>query len=507
MFRNAIRAACLVLCWLSLGAAAQTVAVTRSSGGALVEFRLSNGKTARWDIGAQEVVIRFDGPVEGFDLAALVREAAPWIESATAGFDSVLLRAAPGIAIAMRAGPNGPIAEFAAPSTAGSGDRAAERRLEQIRARLEAESGKEAEADARLAALARDAPDDVDVMIQRAGVAERLGHGSRALALYDQALAKRPDDPELRQARRRLARERAQQARIEPDFQRVHGADKQWLLRGSSLVYPEDGRVAGTSVELRHLSDGNTRRLDGGSGPADLWREKAELFYGVDVGAGGLVVGRLLASTGTPGVGGEFVRRGGGLEAKLGAAFREAYWDIKEAIPAGATVDKVHGRAQWQAAEKIALSGGLSGNRYGVKDDVDVAHTSKWDGAVRRSFRIGEDEASVGYVVDAESVLRRDQRIDRTGTAFRTLPLRSRETHSVDLTLRHEFAFETWATLQGGWSIDRLTDARGPLANLRFAHEPNEAVEIGFKFGYAHTTGRGSDGLLRTVGAFVAVRF
>jgi tetratricopeptide (TPR) repeat protein len=506
MIRVAIRAACLVVSLLAFGADAQTVAVTRSATGAVVEFRLANGKTASWDIGASEAIIRFGAPVEGFDLAALMREASPWIESASAGFDSVLLRVAPGVAIALRPGPNGPIAEFsAAPFMAG--DRAAERRLEQIRARLEAETGKAEEAEARLAALARAAPEDVDVMIQRAGVAERLGHWSRALSLYDQAASRRPDDPELRQARQRLARERQAQARIEPDFQRVHGGDRQWMLRGSSFLYPQAGRIAGAAAEARHLSDGNTRRLDGGSGPADLWREKAELYYGVDVGSGGTVVGRLLASTGTPGAGGEYALRGGGLDIKFGAAIHEAYWDIKEAIPARGTVDKVYGRAQWQALESVTLSGGLSGNRYGVRDDVDVARTVKWDGALRRSFRLGDDEASVGYGIDAETVGHRDQRIDRTGAAFRPLPLRSRETHSLDLTLRHEFSFETWVAVQGGWSYDRLTDAKGPLANLRFSHEPTETVEVGFKLGYAHTTGRGSDGLLRTVGAFLVKRF
>lgn len=504
MRRKAIRFVAAAWILASSGVAAQTVKIERTENGGVLEILWPGTAVPIWERQGVELVLRFGRVVEAIDLGDIQRRLAMWIEGATAGYDTVLLRGHQGVIFDVAAVPNG----IRIGMTGGaSTDPAARRRLEQLRARLEAESGKEAEAEARLSALAAAAPRDADVMVQRAGIAEKLGRWSRALGLYDQALKERPNDADIMEARRRLARERQAQIRFDPEYQRVHGADRQWMLRGSAFYYPEDGRVAGTSVEARHISDGNLRRLDGTSAPADIWREKAELFYGVDVGAGGTIIGRLLASSSTPGFGAEWQERRSGFEWRLGTAYREAYWDTKEAIPAYGTVDRLYGRMQWLAAEGVTMIGGLAAHRYGVEDDVDVARTARWDVGLRRDFKLATDEASTGYTIDAETIGHRDVRLSPTGTGYRTLPLRSRETHSVDLTLRREFSIDTWVSGQIGWSYDRLTDAKGPLANVKVSHEPADNIETGFKFGFAHTTGRGSDGLARSAGAYVVVRF
>jgi len=492
--------------WILLGAvaSAQTVSIERSETNGTLDILWPGVPAASWERQGTELVLRFGRAVEALDLGDIQRRLSRWIESASAGYDTVLLRMLPGVIVDIRAAPGS--TRIALSGTA-SGDPAAARRLEQLRARLEAESGQTAAAEARLSALARAQPTDPDIMVQRAGLAEKQGRWPKALGLYDQALGQRPDDGDLREARRRLARERQSQVKVEPEYQRVHGADRQWMLKASAFHYPDEGRTAGTAVEIRRLSDGNLRRLDGSSAPASLWREKAELYYGIDVGASALVTGRLLATNRTPGAGIEWSDKRSDVDLKFGAAYREAYWDIKEAIPADATVDKVYARAQAQLGEALSFNGGAALNRYGVEDDVDVARTAKWDVGVRRGLRLWSDEASIGYSIDAESVGHRETRRSAAGVGYRTLPVRSRETHSFDLTLRHEFAFESWLAGQIGWSVDRLTDAKGPLGNLKLSHEPSEHVETGFKIGFAHTTGRGSDGLSRQAGAYLTVRF
>lgn len=456
----------------------------------------------------RELVLRLGQPVDETLAETLAGRLPGWLESVSAGYDSLLLVAAR--PVTFRVEHEQSVTRIALDPeevTNGGGARVEEDvRIATLRARLNARQGKVGEARQQLSALRRNHPDDTDVIVELANLEESVGAWRRAANLYDRALTLDPERRDLATAREALDREHGQRLRLDTDGQFVEGGDTQSITVASGRFLAGERFEFGFQAENRFLDDDEVRRANGAIEAASLHRQRGEIYGAVDFAPGHRGEAAVLAGAGTAGGSLRYAYRTPGTLTAISGTYHRAYWEFVEGIVDDAVRDRIalsHERQfsrQWSAAGEAGL------NRFGIAG-IDTAATS-YDLALGVRYRVPLEslDLSIGYSFDAQYVAALETRLDQNGNRFNPVPLTDTEFHSLDLAVGDTIGADLRYSAFVSVTADRFGGI-GPGFGGELVWEPAKDIELGLRAGHSRVSGRGDDAVFSRIGGHLVIRF
>lgn len=498
--------------------------MTWSVDGPLANIRLvpTPEREIRVETSGREAILRFARPLASVDTGVLVRELPRFVENVTAGFDSLLFvgtqgsivaarREAGSIVIVFRLSETSPVAE--AEGTDAIVTERGERRLERLRAALEAQTGRPDAARRRLADLELKDPADVETLAQYSSLEFQIGRTRRARNLLDRAIAADPGNPDLASASAVLSRETAGFIRAEPDYRRASSGEKRYTV-GSLAEFPVAPSWRATAAFDQALVDSpSVRRPYGLSDRFKGSRQRGAFGLQHEAENGTRSHAQLFANSRSAGFG--FARDYAFDRARIAAGIELArpYWDFTESLVADGTRDRAY--VQYSQPWLLGMSTRvrIAGNRYGMPGLSDGARSLTFDGEIRLPLDGYVRGSALTYVLDGEYPWRIASRADpaSTGSEFRPVPLRYREIHAllagyqIDWRRDFEGTLPIVADLSAGPAYDRYGRRGGPLLGFGVAWLDDGAVSGGFRTSYGRGVGRDANEF-STIGGFVQWR-
>lgn len=456
----------------------------------------------------RELTLRFNRPIGEARVETIAERLTGWVDSVQYGYDSLLLVLAPEVTATVATRRDGVRVAFApAPRTVGKDaeERAAERRLDYFRAVTMMEDGRIGEARGLLSSMLAAEPKDREAVDLLAQVVERQGRWREAVGLYGRALDLSPDNKPALDARRRLLREFGNQARFDFDVVHVKDADVQRIGRLTGNREVGWNSALRTLVERRTLDVDQARRADGRLEAFHGERTRAELSLVHDWDTPDQSRVSLFAAPQTLGAGlGHDLRDGSG-QTRFTIGWREPTFTFVEGIVNAGRRDRVSVLREHRLSERWLATLGGALNRYGLGAEGDLARSASLEGAVRYTVLVQRPIASLAYVLDAEYLNRRVERLDPLGLPFVPLPVARREVHSLQVAVEDSFDNGLRYAVQGGWSYDRFNKG-GPFAAGAVAYEFIDGLEAGLRASHTISTARGTGSAVDAAGGYLLWR-
>jgi tetratricopeptide (TPR) repeat protein len=454
----------------------------------------------------RELLLRLDRPVAPDMVAGLAEGLPAWLESASAGYDSLLFVAARPVDFDALTEAGRTRVTLAATDTAREERDAADVRLDVLRARLKARTGETGEAREALQELRTENPENPDVLVELANLEQSVGAWRRAGNLYDRAVGLDPERRDIAAARRALEREFGPYVRLDADYQQVQDGDTQVIAVLSGRVLPTEEIDAGFSLENRFLDDDEVLRANGVLDSVSAHFQRGEVYAGGSPAPGHRVEGALLFGAGTPGGSLRYSHRTPASLTTVSGTWHRAYWELVEGIVDDAVQDRLAVRHERQLDRRWSAQGEIGLNRFGIAG-IDTAATT-WDAAFAIRYLVPWEAAdlTVGYSFDGQYVVAQARRRDQNGNVFEPLPLNDTEFHSLDLSLGQALGGDWRYNAFLSLTVDRF-GGFGPSLGGELVWDADEDVQLGLRAGHSRVSGRGDDAVLTTVGGHLLVRF
>lgn len=455
----------------------------------------------------RELLLRLDRPVAPDLVDGLSRRLPGWLESASAGYDSLLLVAAR--PVDFRTSTDGAVTRVTLVA-AGTADEAekdlADVRLDMLRARLKARTGEPGAAREKLEQLQTENPENADILVELAGLEQSVGDWRRASSLYDRAVGLDPQRRDIAAARRALEREFGPYVRLDADLQQVKDGDTQFITVLSGRALPTEDIDAGFRVENRYLDDSQVLRASGVIESASASFQRGEVYVGGNPAPGHRLEAALLAGAGTPGGALRYSYRTPDTLTTVSGVWHQAYWELVEGIVDDAVQDRIAVRHQRQLSRRWSAEGEVGLNRFGIAG-IDTAATSA-EAALAIRYLVPWEAAdlTVGYSYDGKYVGARATRIDQNGNPFNPLPLTDTEFHSLDASIGQSLGGDWRYNAFMSLTVDRF-GGFGPSLGGELVWDAGQATQFGLRAGHSRVSGRGDDAVFTTVGGHLLVRF
>jgi hypothetical protein len=435
----------------------------------------------------REVTLRFAQPLDARAVETLPQALPDWIEFATPGYDSLLIRTRKKAAYSVEQTPGGFVLRLAWTADA---EELRGRNVQQLRYLTAA--GETERARAVLADL-RKARYDAKILDRAEADLLIVERDPRAaMAVYDRLAAAEPGDENVLAARAALRRTLGPEVGAALQIQQIEDGDRQTIatLRGRTGITPRTTLTA--ELRLNDLSDGAVLRPDGAIVAVSAIRQRLEAGVEVDEGGGQVWTPLLFASGAGPGVGLRYELRGPHGETILRAAINEPYWGAVEAVAFDGARDSVEAALRWRSRGPWYADLGLRLSRYRLDADANVAQTAALEAGVRYEHKPGGGLTYIfSYALDAEYVLDLETRTTGLGALYNPLPLADREVHMLTAglfaDLSEAFAIEGAA----GYAYDRFGEG-GIFARAGLIYQPDPLWRMSANASYAEVTSRGS---------------
>jgi hypothetical protein len=148
----------------------------------------------------------------------------------------------------------------------------------------------------------------------------------------------------------------------------------------------------------------------------------------------------------------------------VGADYRKPFLEFVEGLLDGGTRDRVEIRREQRFKSAWIARAGAAGNRYGLKQQHNVASSLSFDAGLARIFEIDGQSLAFEYTIDAE--YRRTPGV-RSASAV-ALSLVDRQVHAASASGSVNFSSLAKLDSFAGFAVDRL-GGRGPFYGGRFA--------------------------------------
>ncbi len=498
--------------------------MTWSIDGPLANVRLAASRETdvRIEVQGREAILRFARPIAPVDAGVLLRELPRFVENVNAGFDTLLLVGTQGSVVAVRRDSGSIVVIFRLPESAPAAEiedtdaivtERSERRLERLRAALEAQTGQPDVARSRLAGLEAKDPADVETLAQLSSLEQQIGRSRRAGELLDRAIAADPGNPDLATARAALSRETAGFVRAEPDYRRASSGEKRYMLGTIAELPVTPAWRATAAFDQAFVDSPSVRRPDGLSDRFRGARQRGAIGLQHEAETGTRSHVQLFANSRSAGFG--LTRDYAFDRARVAAGIELArpYWDFTESLVADGTRDRAFVQYSQPWLFGLSARARLAGNRYGMPGLADGARSATFDGELRLPLDGFVRGAAVSYVLDGEYPWRVATRADpgNAGSDFRPVPLRYREVHallasySVDWRRDFEGAWPLLADFSAGPAYDRYGHRGGPLLGFGLAWLDDGAFSGGLRTSYGRGVGRDANEF-STIGGYAQWR-
>lgn len=485
---------------------------TRTEGNKImIVIDLPEAAKVDWTTDGREIVLRFPHEVTAPTLVDLADNTDGWLENATQGYDTILLRASRDVThdikiedrqirIVMTASGQ---QEIIAPET--------DKRLALLEVELKSRSQGPLAARPDAEKLVAGNSKDVQPILLFADIEQRLGNWQSALEQYDRALALSPDQPDVIQAQAQTRRDRGPQYRVDFAKQVISGADTQYIARQQGWFEPTSRTLAGFDYEVREVWSPSVQKLDGNIGPFQGWRQRAELYLGQNFDAEGLFVrGGILAGAGTAGPSLRVEKRQDSERMAFIGEYHRAYWEYVEGMANDGRRDRLEGQYSraLDADERLVGSVFMAVNRYGVKGISEVTNSAAPIVDLTYALMPARPLVNLTYNIDAEYLFGTKSFFNSEGQEYSPLPITSREIHSALATISGYVTDYMRYTVSGGYQFDRLDLlSKGPRFTGELSYEPTPDFEFGANYLYSKATSRGSGDTVNRYGLYLLTRF
>lgn len=395
----------------------------------------------------RELFLRFERAIGAPSVDLLPAEYPDWIDAVSAGYDSLLLRAAREVVFLVAA--RGSEIEVRLvpkeePPPSGNAERRGDFRLDLLRAQLLSSTGRPREAIDLLQSLSAAYPADGQVLMALGEAYLRTGRWRPASEAYRRAVTIDARNDDARTALDAPAI-RDQQSGIEVDAERreVRNAQTEDLVQinGHYLIRQQLRLGFAAAGERLWLGDARHRA------------QRGEVYSQYDFENGALVRGGVLLAKSGPGASlrGELPWTGGRVTAQTD--YRRPYWDFPEGVIAEGIRDRVEVRAEQRLIGGLTVRAAASGNRYGTEASRRSARSAAVESGATLAIGPGPHAFGFEYAYDAEYV----DRVREGG-----LPVVDRRVHAGSAFLDIGAAGGLRAGGFGGYALDRL-GGRGPF--------------------------------------------
>lgn len=427
----------------------------------------------------REITLRLKEPVDPKFAQGMTGQEPAWLESVSAGYDTLLIRTTRPTRFQTASADGGFILKI---MPVGPAEGAAASSL--VEARYLTSVGRTSEAREMLNNLRGSDVDDLDIAKARADADLADGDARSAAAGYAAALKTRPSDEGLREALATARDAFAPQIQAGGEYQRVEGADTQWRAHLSGSLPLNDTLSLRGRLEAVDLDDDAVTAPNGTLAAFNGTRERGEIGLENDLGAGWFGIARVFAAEDVIGGGLALEDRAVHAATRIQANFQEPYWDYTEGIVYAGTRDSIAFSHAHAFDNTWFVNLAVRGNRYGIDGDDDVGRSVEVDAALRWRVIEGPTQVSFGYNYEAEFVSDIEQRDDGLGGFFTPLPVGDRQVHSGDVRVDTEIAPDLTAGGFAGYARD-VEGASGLIAGVEIAYEPEDDLRIAFDAYYS----------------------
>lgn len=471
----------------------QFVKVTASAGSVELAFEGLSLASADQSVDGMEIALHFSQPLKETIAREITTAAAATIADASAGYDTLLIRAQSRSRFELKALHQGFVLHVTPTATPDDSSRLA---LVEIRRRTlldETESARDL-----LAQLRRSQPDDQEFQRAEADIDLADRDNRSAAAKYRALLTDNPSDESLRDSLSHAQAGFAPQIESGADYQSIDKADRQW--RGHIA-----GRLpVGEALELRgridfvDLDDNLVQFQDASTGPFEGSRTRADLSLDYEFTTRWDAMASLYGASNTIGAGAELGYEDAASSVRLQVKWHQPSWDYPESIVGNGTTDVASVTIARSFANSWFFNLGLGLHRYSFDDESSSATSSTLEAGLRWKLPLESNtDLSLGYNFDAEYADRVSLRPDGLGGFYAMLPLRDRVVHSADLRIASQFGAHVSTSAYAGYAKD-LNDQGGLIAGAEIAYEPVSTLRIALEGNYSDVGDRAGDS-----GAFI----
>jgi hypothetical protein len=361
-------------------------------------------------------------------------------------------------------------------------------RLMLAKVSLYAETNKLDQAFALIDKLKTEYPNNPQVLQAEADLNLRIGNRGAGFAALRKAMKLDPGNEDI------LERQRAAVLVQGPfiaggyQFRDTKGADEHLTrLTGQTTMSPTVS--VGLEVENDHLTtDIPILNVDGVLENFSGDRHRATAMFGKLYDDGDEASLSVYAGNNTVGGGLHY-----GMWDRYGVTsaavnLQRPYWDYIETVIGSGTKDNIRlERRQIITGNLQAILGG-GYNHYNLNDNFDVASAAALDLNIAYTYPYSVtdmpgNEVILGayYAVNAEYFTHIERGTTPGGASFKPLPAATYEVHSVNVSASKVLSSQLYVEGFGGYSIDRIGDADGPLFGALIEYAPLERLGIEFR--------------------------
>ena len=466
----------------------------------------------------RELLIRFDGPVDGQALDALAREVPEWVDYVNVGYDDFVIHSPAPASFLLTSQANGLtiVMTRAAEQKPAEGNNQSDAELLHLESALNLTTRK-FESHTQLTELAGAHPNDSRVLADLAVADERLGRWRPSLDHYNRSLEIEPGSIHTLKGKSYLHALQGPHFRLDQWYRDTSNEEIQWITRAHVREFVTDNYTVGATYEHRYIDDSIQRqRFDGSIGVFEGHRNRYEAFVerAHEFAATRL---SLVGQEGTPGAALAHLKELPFGKLLLRGAYREPYWVFVEGLADEGTADRLqaawiyeghsHFGGEFQGASPVTGSVGTTVNRYGLGDDDHVAESLELQIELRYRFLNRWPGLSVGYGFDAEYVNLTATRTDINGNTFHPIPLENTQVHSWDVALSHDLTHHLHFDLTTGFSYDNRIGSSGPFVYSSLIYDTLKHLQLGLNIEFNQESNRGLDSTFTQFGGFLVWRF
>jgi tetratricopeptide (TPR) repeat protein len=485
------------------------VSLAPVDGGFLITVPMQAASQATLRQDGREVLVSFPHPLPEFNAKALQDQMAGLLEGISVGYDTLLLRLAPGVTVS-KASEQGAVRLALQPNPAAAGseglpaqapteaDKEGAQRLRLLGAQLLARTGQVSEARQQFGDLILTMPENPEPMSGLAGVEQAAGRWRQALAYYERAHQLDPEDPSIADAIDAIEHEHAPRLRSDFEFRRTNAGQGSGISTAaiaglSGQQNFGDAWHLGVSINTARVNASQVQQPSGAVESITGLRSRSELSLQHD-GLDGIVVAASAYLAGTiPGVGvrGELPDDYG--TTYLRADYRRPDWDFFQSIVDNGTRDRIAIGRRQLITQDLTARLDVGANRYSLQGWSNLATTITVNGELRLSNLAGVHGLSVAYVLDGEYLNKISTGINATGQLFDRIDIASREVHAgvFDYVGSWNPGINGRALtyeLSAGYGADRYGKS-GPIVAAVLTY-PVGDFELGLRAGYVNNIGR-----------------